>query len=100
MRYYIVCLPRYLDLRPYVVTEVIAESEHEARMRGLAGLRALVLTDEDLLYEPWGRRAYEDWRLGDDSQFEEDTRRGMAEPGAEDEAAGRWWTRPILRVVP
>lgn len=99
MRYYVVWQPRYLDLQPYVVTEVLAESEHEARMRGLAGLRTLVLTEDDLLYEPWGRRAYEEWRLGDDSQFIEDTRRGMAEVDPEDEAAALGRGRPVLRIV-
>jgi hypothetical protein len=99
MRYFIVWQPRYLDLRPYVLSEVVAESEYDARMRGLAGLKALVLTHEDLLLEPWGGQAYEDWRAGDDSQFQEDIQRELAKADAEDEALEFGRPRPTLRVV-
>jgi hypothetical protein len=99
MRYFIVWQPRHSDLRPYIVSEVIAESDEDARVRGFAGDKARVLTQEALLSETWGRRAYADWLAGDDWQFEEDMRRGMADVDAEDEAAGRSGPRPTLRVV-
>jgi hypothetical protein len=56
-----------------------------------------VLTRAQLLSEEWGRQAYLAWRSGDDSQFEEATRRGLADTEGEDEA--QELGRPTLRLV-
>jgi hypothetical protein len=98
LRYFIVWRPEYADNRPFVVDETIGEDEDEVRrICHRAPSHALVLTRAQLLSEEWGRQAYLAWRSGDDSRFEEVTRRGLADMEVEDEAQG--FGRPALRLV-
>jgi hypothetical protein len=89
MRWYVLKNSQEADIPPHIVAEVVAEIGED----GTSGLReSPVLCDDrsllsrhELLTTEEGRRALGAWESGEDSAFEEATRRLIAAAIAEDE---------------
>lgn len=89
MRWYVLENPQEVDIPAHIVAEVVAEVAEDgiSTLREspvLCDDRTLVSRDE-LLTNDEGRRALAAWESGEDSAFEEATRRLIAIAIAEDE---------------
>lgn len=110
MRYYVLNQPTFPDLRPYIEGVFLSDDpddcgespapvrENMTAASGLLRVGGKILTEDELLASPEGRRALHDWRAGDDSQHIEEVRRWLAEDRAQD-ALMLARRHPGLRVV-